>query len=171
MLIKDLPDRKRLEEAKEQYPDLDPEIMEVYLHFLKSKFSLSSEIGNYLGEYGISGGRMSILMQLLQEQDKATPPSALADRCSVTPATVSGLIDGLIRANLVERVIDPQDRRVQPVRLTKEGREHMEAMLPGYFKLVNQLFGVLDEEERAALLGILKKLESNFITLRGNDET
>lgn len=172
LLLNKIPDRECLREATERFPELDPDITEVYLHFLKLSADVGQEISDHLGQYGISGGRMSILMQLMKEENGgATTPGELAERCGVTPATISGLVDGLIRTEHVERVVDPQDRRVQPVRLTKSGREHMEALLPGYFELVKRLFKVLDAEERASLLGILKKLETNLETLGNHDET
>ena len=161
-LLKKVPDRSCLIEASERFPEMDPEVAEVYLHFLKFSASLGEEITGYLGRHGISGGRMSIMMQLVKEPEGALTPGALADLCGVTPATISGLVDGLIREGHVERTVDPQDRRVQPVRLTKSGREHMEALLPGYFRRIRKLFGVLNEEERESFLTILKKLESNL---------
>ncbi len=170
LLINSPPDRKCLMEASARFPEMDPGINEVFLYFLKVSMDVVSEISDYLGKYGISGGRMSILMQLMKEPDKATPPGELAERCGVTPATISGLVDGLIKADYVERLVDPGDRRVQPVRLTKEGIEHMEGLLPGYFKLINRLFKVLDASERESLLGILKKLEANLKNKENDDE-
>ena len=75
LLINNLPDRACLTQATERFPDLDPEITEVYLHVLKFSSDLGQEISDYLGQFGISGGRMSILMQLLKEEkDGATTP-------------------------------------------------------------------------------------------------
>lgn len=149
---------------------MSPEIAEVYLHFLKVGSDVITEIHDYLGQFGISGGRMSILMQLLKEEDGALAPGEIADRCGVTPATISGLVDGLIKTDYVERIVDPQDRRVQPVRLTKSGHEKMDAMLPGYFDLINRLFTVLDAEEREALLKILQKLKTNLDNKENENE-
>ena len=167
LLLKNIPDRDCLNEASRRFPEMDPEIAEVYLHFLKFSSDLSTEIADYLGQYGISGGRMSILMQLAKEPEQVVTPGELADRCGVTRATISGLVDGLIRDGHVERVVDPQDRRVQPVRLTKSGCAHMEALLPGYFRKIRQLFSVLSADERGTVLQILKKLESK-LTIKTN---
>ncbi len=162
LLLKNIPDRECLDEASERYPEMDPEIAELYLYFLKFGSDLTSAITGYLSPYGISGGRMSILMQLTKEPEDAVTPGELADRCGVTRATISGLVDGLIKDGYVERLRDPKDRRVQPVRLTKSGCEHMEALLPAYFKKVGEVFSVLDTDERMHALRILKKLESNL---------
>lgn len=161
-LLKKVPDRSCLTEIAGRFPEMDPDIAEVYLHFLKFSSLLGGEITEYLGKHGLSGGRMSIMMQLMKESEEPTTPGTLADMCGVTPATISGLVDGLIRDGYVERVVDPNDRRVQPVRLTKPGREHMEALLPGYFRRIRKLFGILEAGERNDFLLTLKKLESNL---------
>jgi DNA-binding MarR family transcriptional regulator len=48
--------------------------------------------------------------------------NALAARLRITVSTVSGLVDKLVRADLIERRSDPGDRRVIPLRLTEEGQ-------------------------------------------------
>ncbi len=51
----------------------------------------------------------------------------LADRLEVTPATVSGAIDGLVRRGLVERLPSGADRRAVPLGVTREGRGALDA--------------------------------------------
>jgi len=45
----------------------------------------------------------------------------ISQQLGVTVSTVSGLVDKLVRAGLVERLQAPDDRRVIPLRLTPEG--------------------------------------------------
>jgi DNA-binding MarR family transcriptional regulator len=50
-----------------------------------------------------------------------TTTNALATRLGLTTATISGLVDKLVRAGLVERRQREDDRRVIPLWLTAEG--------------------------------------------------
>ena len=61
------------------------------------------------------------LMYLLLAGD-GRPAGELAEAMNVRPATVTGLTDRLVRQQLIERLADPQDRRVVRVALTAEGR-------------------------------------------------
>ena len=70
-------------------------------------------------ERGLTLPQLRILFLLRREPGATT--NLLAARLGVTVSTVSGLIDKLVRAGLVERHQNPQDRRVVPLGLTREG--------------------------------------------------
>lgn len=61
------------------------------------------------------------LLFLIRAQPGATT-NALATRLGLTAPTVSGQIEKLVRAGLVERGQRPDDRRVVPLSLTGEGQ-------------------------------------------------
>jgi DNA-binding MarR family transcriptional regulator len=76
--------------------------------------------GEYLAEtYGITAGGAAVLMVLWA--DGESKHSHLAARCAIRPATLTGVVDTLERAGLVERVPAPEDRRVTLVALTESG--------------------------------------------------
>ena len=60
--------------------------------------------------FGLSEGRFIVLF-LLDSVPRGVAPNKLAEQAGVTPATMTGLIDGLERDNLVNRQADPDDRR------------------------------------------------------------
>ncbi len=51
--------------------------------------------------------------------------SDLAELMSVTPSAVTKIVDGLVSKRFVDRFQDPQDRRVNRLRLTKIGRSKL----------------------------------------------
>jgi DNA-binding MarR family transcriptional regulator len=82
----------------------------------------------------------------------------LSQHLDISPSTASPLIDRLVRAGLVQREDDPQDRRTVRLRLSLEGqqmfgrhkeerREHMQMFLDR-----------LTEEQRKAMLNALEAL-------------
>ncbi len=75
-------------------------------------------VGAQLAECGMSPP----LAAALRELDEPLPMSALADRLSCDASYVTGLADRLAERDLVERVADPDDRRVRQLVLTDEGR-------------------------------------------------
>jgi DNA-binding MarR family transcriptional regulator len=160
--LKNLPDRDCLGQLSERYPEMDPDAAEVYLHFLRLGSDVGNRIATYLAGHSLSTGRMSILMMLNSCPDESKTPGDLAERCGVTAATISRLVEGLIRDGLLERVPDPENRRVSPVRMTAAGREHMEQLLPGYFSNVADIFAPLAPAERKTFLKLLNKLHLNL---------
>lgn len=160
--IKNLPDRDCLEQFSEKHPEMDPGVMEVYLHFLHLGAEVGNRITEYLSGHKLSTGRFSILMILNGHPDDPMTPGELAERCGVTAATISRLVEGLIQEGHLTRVPNPDNRRVSPVKISPEGRQYLEQLLPGYFARVNQMFGALSGSELASLLKLFKKLKTNL---------
>jgi DNA-binding MarR family transcriptional regulator len=59
---------------------------------------------------------------------------SIAHRMNVVKSRVSKIIDGLIKKNLIQRIKDPEDSRVQLLSLTSEGH-----------KKINEINGFMDE--------------------------
>lgn len=76
----------------------------------------------------------------------------------VTPPAATLLIDSLVKAKLLARVLDPKDRRSIRVSLTPRGRQLLER---GITKKVNELkkmLSLLTPTERSQFVAILKKI-------------
>lgn len=52
--------------------------------------------------------------------------SEVAERLGTAPSTTSGVVDGLVHLDLIERVEDPSDRRQVVVQATGAARERLE---------------------------------------------
>jgi DNA-binding MarR family transcriptional regulator len=77
---------------------------------------------------------------------------------SLRRGTVSPRIDRLVAEGLVAREADPGDRRTVLVRLTDRGRTAFESVVHAHLETERRLLGALDETEREALAGLLRRL-------------
>ncbi len=94
---------------------------------------LDQRWSTYLAErHGLTPAGMMVLFTLARS-DELTHRD-LAERCFVRPATLTGIVDTLDRAGLVERHRDPADRRTVRLVLTDDGRRHAEDL----FEMVHQ---------------------------------
>ena len=96
------------------------------------------------------------MMQLLRCPGKALAPGEIAARMGVTPATVTGLIDGLEREGLLRRERSSGDRRSVLARLTAKGVRFLDSVMPERFRLVSRLMAKLSESDRRALVRLLE---------------
>lgn len=85
-------------------------------------------------------------------------PSELAETIGLTRGAVSKLVDRLVAKGVVACRVAKEDRRSQTVTLTESGRK----LVPTLARLADEndaeIFGHLDEHERAALLATLKRI-------------
>ena len=71
-------------------------------------------------------------------------------------------VDRLAAQGLVQRFPDPGDRRGVIVRLTDAGRERVDSAVADLVRREHQLLGRLDDDERDALVGTLRRLVAPF---------
>lgn len=128
--------------------------------FGKSFMRMHRLFDRRLGKCGASLARTKLLMFV----DREGPARAIdiAEYFGHSPRTVTEALDGLERDGLVRRDPDPADRRVKRVSVTEEGRRAIAATEPLRLRLVERVFGVLDDEDRQCLAKILRKLATSL---------
>lgn len=84
----------------------------------------------------------------------------LARRLGGSFSNATVLVDRLVERGLVERLVEPQDRRVVLVRVTEEGRRLIEQLVTSWRTLAGPVLEKMTPEDLAALrqglAGILK---------------
>ncbi len=156
--LRDLPSESFLRELATRYPDLDPSGLLACAHLLRTGSDLLAFLDRILARYRLSQGRFLVLILLNRNPEEDLTPSSLAEKLGVTRATITGLLDTLAKDGLIERIQHHSDRRRFVVRLTNKGRQHLDRMLPGYYRQVKQIMSRVSERERSVLMGILEKV-------------
>ena len=113
-----------------------------------------------LARHDLLQGRWWVLILLMREQNLTASPSVLADKAGVTRATMTGLLDSLERAELIERIPNPDDRRMLNVRLTEKGQQRLDEVMPDYYSRVARVMEELSEDHRQLLMEMLSNVGS-----------
>lgn len=162
ILLSDPPQLEVLYELVRKYPDVDLAALLTLLAFVSTSTKLLSTMEAHFSRYGLSQGRFALLMILLSAGEEAVSPSELAKRAGVTPATITSLVDGLEKGELVKREPDPLDRRGLRIRLTAKGRKFFEKMLPDHLRRVSVVGSVFSGKDHEAFRGLLRLFESGL---------
>lgn len=121
----------------------------VWLRFVRLQQRLSTAMAARLREVGLSIPQFD-LMSTLSEREGATQQE-LAQRLYVTKGNVSGLVDRLVEAGLVERRTTMRDRRSHALHLTAKGHDLVAEGLKVQDRYVSQTLGRLPETDIAEL--------------------
>ena len=97
-------------------------------------------------------------MLMIRDTPGPASPTDLADDLGVSPAGMTGRLDGLEKAGWVQRTASPDDRRRVVVEITKSGAEIWRRAMAIRGSQEEEMVGVLSERERAQLDRLLKKL-------------
>jgi len=106
-------------------------------------------------------GTQSGLLFYLGEQDGALIGDT-AEALDVAPSAMTGLVDRMERAALVERRPDPKDGRAQRLHLTDKGRGAREAAKDGLDSLNHRLADGFSDAELAVVARWLQSLAGKF---------
>jgi DNA-binding MarR family transcriptional regulator len=109
-------------------------------------------------ELGVTHGQYRALKCIKEYGMRGTHMHAIAGYLGVTPRNVTGLVDGLEAAHLVERVADPVDRRATIVRMTEKGDSVAQRGKRIHELVVGKVMGILTEEEKLQLRHLSTKL-------------
>ncbi|WP_114469625.1 MarR family winged helix-turn-helix transcriptional regulator [Pseudorhodoferax soli] len=136
-------------------PDVDG--VRLCFQTLSLAMGIDRKCAGLLAPQGLSEGRF-VLLQLLDASTYGLAPNTLAEQAGVTRGTVSGLLDGLEREELIERNADSNDRRALRVQLTDKGRRVAKTTFEQYGLWTASLYGNLSALERKQLTGLLGKV-------------
>ncbi|AZV93268.1 MarR family transcriptional regulator [Pseudomonas sp. S 311-6] len=145
------------EAQRRQLPDIDS--IRLCFQTLSLAGAIDRDCAALLAPHELSEGRF-ILLFLLDAVDAGLAPNALAEQAGVTRATVTGLLDGLERAALIERHADTRDRRALRIRLTQKGKTLAQTVFRQHGQWIAGLFGHLSATERTQLATLLEKVSS-----------
>src|SRR5262245_39693140 len=110
---------------------------------------LSRTVERVVAEFQLSLSQFRILDRLV---DGVAGGRLLAEWLAVKPPSITALVDGLVKRGLVERGVDPADRRTVTHSLTAEGEALHEAVFERIGERLREVLRHLDDEVEAAAL-------------------
>lgn len=140
-------------------PDLDVEPLEVAGRLLRCAAYLERAIDDALRPLGLSFGDFDVINTLRRRGDPAgTNPKVLAAAALITSGAMTSRLDRLERAGLLERRLDPHDRRAVLVQLTPVGKERAARALEAVLDADRRFLDPLGPEDRRTVAASLKRL-------------
>ena len=105
---------------------------------------------------------MSLVCRLTEEKPNGVTLKELAEAMKLAPATVSELVESLVKKDFLQRVQNPEDRRAVQITLTPHGQTLLDESIRRVEGLCEKLLNGLTPAERTAMLGALAKITSKL---------
>jgi DNA-binding MarR family transcriptional regulator len=136
-------------------PEAAPDAVRVWFRLLRLETAIRAAMAERLRDVGLSVPQCDVLTTLTEQE--GVSQQDLAERLYVTKGNISGLIDRLVVAGLVERRALPNDRRSHAICLTAAGRKAAEVGIALQRDFVGQTLGRLSEGDLVAFEAHLVK--------------
>lgn len=148
-----------LQEWAKTDPQVDAAPLEVVGRLLLCAGHLQRSIVAALRPFGLSFGDFDVLNTLRRRgEEQGTNPRDLARSSLITSGAMTSRLDRLERAGLIERTLDPNDRRGVRVHLTEQGEKLAKRSLHAVIDADKAFLEPLDQEQRDSVASALKLL-------------
>lgn len=127
--------------------------MRAWLRFLRLNQRIARLAARVMRATGLSVPQFDLLSTLSERE--GTTQQEIAERLYVTKGNISGLIDRMAEAGLVERRALPQDRRSHALYITEAGREALARGDNIQRQMIARTLGQLPDSDIRALHDIL----------------
>lgn len=113
-----------------------------------------------LAPLGLTPAQERALMHITRA-DGPLRMGELAERMNIVPRSVTTLVDALEEAGLVQRTVDPDNRRSILLSLTAAGQDAQAGMAEARRSAGAEIFAHLSEQEKSDLATLLDRVQSN----------
>jgi DNA-binding MarR family transcriptional regulator len=137
--------------------DFDPSVLSLTLTLYRTMTAFDRAGAAELAPHGLSVSQFNILT-VLHRADSPLTMGELGYAVSVRPANLTSVVDALTQRSLIERRVNPDDRRSYLIANTPAGEEFLTRFLPGHWRYLEALTGHLSSEERLLLTDLLERL-------------
>lgn len=144
-------------------PDVDSSPLEVLSRVTRLARHLDRQRTTVLARHDLEIWTFDVLSALRRsEPPHQLSPGQLVAQTMVTSGTMTNRIDHLEQRGLVRRRPDPADARSVRVQLTAAGRRRVDAALEDLVARENAILGALDDDARATLADLLRRVVAPF---------
>lgn len=139
-----------------------------WFRFLRLHQRGHAAMSQRLRQIGLSVAQFDLLSTLTEAE--GITQRDLAERLYVTKGNVSGLVDRLVEAGMVDRRAIPGDRRSHALHLTEAGRATAKAGMDIQQHFVNETIGKLKEFDLELLDQVISRWRDTFRALEADGE-
>lgn len=121
------------------------------------------------GHHGQGHHGQGRLLSILLHQNGITQKE-LAELLTITPASVSELINKLEIGGYIEKKQNEEDKRITNIFLTDGGKFFAEKMEENHTEIAKDIFSSLNEDEQKQLISLLQTLEKSLLNKSEGEE-
>lgn len=114
----------------------------------------------FLARFGLNVPRFYVLMHV--EKNPGINYILLSDLLLCTKSNTTRVVRGMQTEGLINREVDPNDRRSYQLTLTEAGHDLFNRVYPDYKKLVDKLMSMLDKSKLEDYLKASSEIENTL---------
>lgn len=135
---------------------------EALLNLYYTSICIKKHAADFFSSYELTDVQFNLMMMIRYHGgDEGLSQARLSEMMMVNRANITGLIDRLEKARMVQRTA-AEDRRYNMIQLTPKGQKLLENVNPPYDKEVQKVMGALSKSDLKKLIDACEKLRKNL---------
>jgi DNA-binding MarR family transcriptional regulator len=126
----------------------------VVAHLMRNQFN------EKLSEYGVTQAQFKVLYQLNEHGELLQ--SELQNKLFIKGSTMNGIIESMLKNNLIEKKNSISDRRSKVIKLTEKGKQLEEKLWREVGLIEEEAMTLFSNEEKQFFLSCLHKLIQHY---------
>ncbi|GGF63747.1 transcriptional regulator [Terasakiella brassicae] len=148
-----------LTQWQRERPDIDPTSMAICGDVWRASEVLRRGVMVNLARYDLDFPQFDVVMTLRRQgKGETLSPSVLAKEMMLSTSAMTNRLDRLEKCDLIQRIVDPNDRRGLKIMLTEAGFALAEEMVVSHVETEDKMLEKLSAEEGAQLRDLLSKI-------------
>lgn len=135
--------------------------MRLFFWLLLCSDSLNKYATKEVGDKGVSRTMLAVL-QISIKYPNGISQQTIANETGRTKQAIALAIDNMVKKNYVTRCSDSNDRRINFIRITKEGLDFLSEVFPHTVAMCNKAFSTYSDSEINELIPVIKQLAKNL---------
>lgn len=142
---------------------LDENSANLLMNFAKTADLIEEVFENYYKKYELSKPQFNAIYAIFKAGDEGITLSSLGSKMFVTRANITTLVDRIEARGLIQRIINPNDRRSIKAVITKDGKKLIDTILPTHQIFSSKILGFLTESEKKRCDELLTRIQRELI--------
>ncbi|MFA9375456.1 MAG: MarR family winged helix-turn-helix transcriptional regulator [Lachnotalea sp.] len=131
--------------------------LKAFIGLSRTTQALHKRAGSIFNKRGLTVSQFAVLEALYHKGDLTI--NEIIESILSTSGNMTVVINNLEKDSMIERYVNPKDKRSSVIAITQKGRKKVEEIFPVHLKDLEMSFQQLSEEEKQILVELLKKIE------------
>jgi MarR family 2-MHQ and catechol resistance regulon transcriptional repressor len=130
--------------------------LKLFIVLSRAHRAINDQVNKQITSFGLNPTEFAVLELLYHKGDQ--PLQQIGGKILLASGSITYVVDKLEQKQLLTRKACEKDRRVTFAQITENGKQLIERIFPAHQERLNEIVGILSEEEKQTVINLMKKV-------------
>ncbi|KEZ52682.1 MULTISPECIES: MarR family winged helix-turn-helix transcriptional regulator [Metabacillus] len=130
--------------------------LKLFIVLSRAHRAINDQVNKQITSFGLNPTEFAVLELLYHKGDQ--PLQQIGGKILLASGSITYVVDKLEQKQLLTRKACEKDRRVTFAQITENGKQLIERIFPAHQERLNEIVGILSEEEKQTVIDLMKKV-------------